>query len=191
MRYYKYINGTKWLLLFFHDFSKVGFLSQSDAKECYKYEEGKYSILSHLNEKDRYEQYFEFMIEYPDLDYIWWKQKYNPITQEEKSTDTLESLDVHFKHNPYVYFKGLLKSSNQGQSFLDGDAHQLSDYWYSIGTISWVLSPIPGPYISDNDRRTVDCVWLWLRVPGESYNFSIAFSKCMIFSIMNLLFNKK
>ena len=155
----KYFDNAKWILLFHHNYTKAGFFTASEVQNCDK--EGKYSILSELSSLCQYRDSFEFLLEYPSLDYIRWTQTKNPTKINEDSSTTKDTLGVVFKHNTYKYFRGLAVTNKRIWSYLDGDSRDTDDYWFSIGTISF-SDYIPGP-----DCISVKQCWLWLRIPWE------------------------
>ena len=106
--HYKYFDGAKWLLIFHQDFTKVGYITIEEAKYCD--EDGKYSILSELSNISQYNNVYEFLLEYPGLDYIRWTQTKNPVKEKEINTDE-ETLGVRYIHYKYECFRGLAISN--------------------------------------------------------------------------------
>ena len=163
--HYKTDHNAKWVLVFHHDYDIGGFMNINETKYCNT--KGKYSILSEITSLSKYQDSYEFLLEYPSFDYLRWQQKVNPIRKNEDTTDK-ESLGVTFIHNPYFAdFRGLAVSQRVNRTYLDGDGNKLYDYWYSIGTI-YYESKIPGPIIITNKTKSYKIVnqcTLWMRVP--------------------------
>ena len=154
MKQFKIAYGAQWLLIFYHDISISGFMTKEEAQSSDS--PGKYSILNVFNSLTKNQKHYEFLLEYPNLDYIRWIQTANPTTTTERTTNP-DDLGVVIKHNTFRYFRGLALST--GGSYLDGDGYYVSDYYYSIGTTKWDKILIPGP-----NQTGVTEVSLWIRV---------------------------
>ena len=163
MKTFKTAYDAHWLLLFLHNISVDGFMTKEEA--ICSDSPGKYSILNQFNSLTKYYRYYEFLMEYPNLDYIRWTQTANPIKTTERTTNP-KDLGVVYKHCTYANFRGLARSS-VGSSYLDGDGVTVGEYWYSIGTISWNHDLIPGP-----NRTSVSQVSLWMRLLPQYTCFS-------------------
>ena len=158
--------GKTWILIFHHLNSSGVF----DSETClHSEEEGKYSELGSISSLFLINDNYEFILEYPGVGEIAWKQHVSPLDVTEKNVET-DDIGLVITHNDYnfVYFKGLMKSS-ENYSCFDCDKRKLADFWYSIGLIN-KYGGIPGPLILKGANCTeneVSEVKLWIRIPSE------------------------
>ena len=181
-RYYK--NAT-WLLIFYHNITgKVYFDNETEAVNCYK--EQKYSILYIINDDMRYNNKYEFMLQYGSskTKYNRWLQDKNPLNQTEENVSQADGFEaIHLDYNS-SNFAGLAKTSLNSDkccinSLLNGVFN--TGYWfYGIGQYApcdtyWAEN-IPG----DTDKKIETEVYLWIRVLPKygqiNYSFSQTFS---------------
>ena len=134
-------------------------------------------MLSSPNHINRYNESYEFLLEYPKEapnEYNRWIQNIDPLTLSEKNmTEAPGFIPIHLNWNP---FQGLLLSSGN-TALLDGcvGSHY---WWYAIGDYSgYYKNCTPGPLfpkgdnIEDFKRLNVTEVSLWIHV-------SPLFQKC-------------
>ena len=161
----KVLYGLRWRLIFFHDASTKVLFHKGVDELFVKSEDGKkYSILGTLSNKDKHSSYFEFLLEYPTIQYtIHWKQRLNPITTPSTVTDTgFVPIRV-----PYLYvpFKGLARSADENKTFLDGSPGATTYTWW-CAIASYRNYPgsndIPGPRPTEDYYKGVPNVFLWL-----------------------------
>ena len=161
-RYYHLFHNQLYMLLFFHDTTKVDYWTGNEA--YFLETEAKYSILSLLNDSFKIGDHFQFLLDYPNNPPIIWRQTKNPI--DEKTSDdtsqkvsgfqTVSSCDQHFT--------GLAQSTSS--CLLDGSSEKTTEYssWhYCIGlTSSQYPKPeiLPGPYGTFTTQ-----VALWVKFP--------------------------
>ena len=172
-------DNSNWLLLFYQN-SPNGenhFANEGEAL-YFVGNDNKYSILSCLNPKFKIRGFYEFMIEYPDLNaHNRWKQKVNPLDITEDFKEQVVSgytpIDVQFNNNSWG---GLIRTGkvfhySEPPSLLNGSPGV--NYWYfAIGVyqgITYYYDPhlqyysnIPGPGVPTNS------VILWLRLAKNS-----------------------
>ena len=76
-------NGDSWFLIFHHN-AKYGDLFKNEKEVLFYKGKNKFSLLSRINDKFKInDDYFEFMIYYPDYDdYVQFTQPANPIYSE-------------------------------------------------------------------------------------------------------------
>ena len=145
-----------WFLIFHHDITKGNFKDENEAKFCPRHS-GKFSVLSRLDELMKYDEYFEFLLTYPQFDgYIHWRQKENP-------TKTYGPIECDFIDDTWkseFTFKGL-SLSDFGSSFLEGQYDSKNLWFYAIGQYGG--SRIAGPWWSINDKNITE-VNLYLKV---------------------------
>ena len=170
---YKICLDTLWLLVFHHETS-AGFFANKE-QTMYSTDENKFSILSLLsntNHIKRYNESFEFLLEYPKEvpgKYNRWLQSFDPLTLSE--VDQSEAPGFTPIHLDWTtLFKGLLLSS-ANSSLLDGCVG--NDYWwYAIGDYKGIEygNNTPGPLFPsttpevDFERIEVSEVSLWIRI---------------------------
>ena len=159
----KYQYWRNWLLIFHHNIDKGHF--SPDKSDCYESNiPGKYSAIGLINELFKINEYYEFLLEYPENGSIVWKQKISPMNFTETSIENDDiGLDILYNRHNFAYFKGIMKSSSS--SCFDCDNYKLSNFWYSIGLINTGHSKIPGPKIGSKNIE-VNEVSLWIRVPS-------------------------
>ena len=127
---------------------KYGELFKDTNEAVYCKDKGKFSLLSSINDRLKINnQYFEFMITYPEYDdYIYFTQTTNPLF-----TNKIEDGTVYVKHKSKLTsqkpFKGLALSNNS-VSLLDSNGND-SGWFYAIGQMAYDTSEyfdsIPGP----------------------------------------------
>ena len=146
----KYKYGASWQLIFFHNSTgRVLFTKDSpDLLICNKTQQ--FSTLGTLTDNYKINGYFEFLLEYPEFNYlIHWRQKKNPI----KSESNIGFIPLHVPDNPCP-FNGLAITRSKTYTFLDGNVG--STVWhYAIGSYgTWGGSEsIPGPYLLDENKK--------------------------------------
>ena len=179
-------DGATWCLIFLHNFPNGNyFKSKEEAK--YSLNPNRYSILKLIPKLSRYDKKYEFLLEYPGYDALWWTQDVSPISQVETSTDGSEiGLDIKRKTN-FTKFRGLLLSSDSS-SYIDGSSISLSNYRYSIGTITF-SQKIPGPCVENIGVVDVDLVKLWMRVKDMMLTLNCQRSKSTIIILLFIFFN--
>ena len=156
-----------WRKVFFHDYTnKACFTSEEEALKCLD-QEDKYSILYSLN-KYKFNDVFEFIIEYPSLNYYFrWNQTSNPCEEEEKEGKyTADGFNLIHKGSDGKTFGGLVKtkipSVKDTNTLLNGVPGN-AFWFYSIGMY---CNP-EGNYSSQGfppaDDPGTDIVILWVK----------------------------
>ena len=159
-KYFKEYKEKLWLLLFYHDVEMGGFFSDfNEARQCYTYEEGKYSLLYLLNNMYRINNKYEFLLEYPKKNLSnHWRQTKNPLKQMRGPRYALgyEEIDVQMNSSEW----GGLFNIKSLKTLLSGSYDWR--WHYAIGVVSnEYVGCIPGP--GTNDK----IVYLWLMMPTE------------------------
>lgn len=155
-RYYQVHRKSVWMLLLWHNYTKVGPFSSKNAA-LNNDGEYNYSVISELTDEYKINNKFEFMIQYPEVakDIIW-KQSKNP--KDEDVDDTSEKVSgFRSIFGVPAGFTGL-SSSNYGCLY-DGTSAKGS-WMFCIGCTSRVYNEtMPGPH------SFVGEVSFWVRFP--------------------------
>ena len=155
--FYKQKYGATWVLLYYHDYSKVSFWKT--AAEALDYNEpDKYGNVRLISQHFKYNNEYEFLLEYPEVSgYNRWCQAKNPLdeTKSGSAVNVTGYRPVHISWNT-CQWSGLYKTSNDG-SLIDG-SYGINYGWFVIGRKSNYEGSVPGPCVLVN--RTV----LWMRV---------------------------
>ena len=154
---YKYAYHANWFLIFHHN-SDGGYFSNGELLMYYS--DDKYSALGSL-EKYRRNGFFEFLLEYPEL------EGYNRFVQTSNPTQTRKISGYQKRHLSWEVnnFGGLALSSDTGSTFIDGSPGNGNGWHYAIGSYSkWGFGHIPGPYGSDSSYVDLKEVNLWIRI---------------------------
>ena len=171
--HYKTFQNAFWIRIFFHDLSKSSFFSNQN-ESISSTGENKFSALGELTALSAIKGYYEFLLEYPDINYqLRWQQTALP-TVTKKSLGADIGLKIKFCTHQTEYFIGLMLSNNSF-SYLDGSNLYLDNYRYSIGTIYYQDDDdnayIPGPVlmVTDQNYKTINVnqVSLWLRIKQQ------------------------
>ena len=186
----KYAHGAHWLLIFYH-YSKNG--NFFDNETAYKIDdEDRFSIIGMISPRFMYDNYYEYLLEYPQVPgYNQWKQKKHIAETEPEQT----ALDIEYKpvHESFTSgnFSGMSKSLAYKDTAFDGSPGIGGDnnyFWYAIGsfkTYKQFDNEFPGPY-PVYGKGAVDTVFLWIRIPGiqpKSKNF-LSFFRFALFIII-------
>ena len=161
---FKNWNHRRWLKLFFHNFeASGGFLSEEEALSSSN--PNKYSILAELSDALKFNETFEFLLEYETYK-IHWQQRDNPLKINDSINTEVPGLNVFLNKTNGVKFEGLMKQTSKPggiqSSLLDGNKG--ADWFYAIGMYnythdSWYKNGPPG---AGSAEKTVS---LWTRVP--------------------------
>ena len=154
--FYKYKYRKTWLLLYYHDFSKVG--KWDKAIDAMNYSDpNKYSIIYYLNDDFKIDDSYEFLLDYPEVEgQNIWRQKNNPLNEHKAENKTkaegYKGISISWSTQ---FWGGLFKSAGEG--LLEGS--YLTGYsWYGIGRIIEYKGAVPGP------DKVVNKTQLWVRV---------------------------
>ena len=159
--------GKTWLLIF-HHLSRNGTFNSDTC--LYSREEGKYSEIGSINDLVQKNNSYEFILEYPGVGEIAWKQRDSPLNVTETDVET-DDIGLVITHNDYNFgkFRGLMKSSEDYSCF-DCDKENLKGYWYAIGLKYDYYEVIPGPFMYNGTQYAetkVKEVKLWIMIPSE------------------------
>ena len=165
--YFKTWKRSRWLRLVYQNTLFEGFLNENEA--LYSMNPNKYSILSELTDALKYNNSFEFHLEYPSYK-IHWRQNDNPlqINESKLTNGAVNGLDIITNKTDGNKFTGLARSTvllnNATSTFLDGTCG--SSWWYAVcmykeTEVNWKKSEIPGAVSAGEKWMS-----LWVRVPG-------------------------
>ena len=154
---FKRYNESNFVLIFEQKYP-IGGLFQ-DERECNKsHKKNKYSIIGSINDNFKINEYFHFLLEYPELD--------SYLEFEQKTYITSNAYNVNAKNynSSFIQFNGLAKSGDANYSCIDGSPGVgTGSWWYSIGTkIPHSNAHIPSP-IFKNIGVDVNHVLLWIK----------------------------
>ena len=165
----KYLYGKTWLLIFRHIASSVKF----NENTClHANENGKYSELGSISSLFLINGYYEFILQYPEIGEIAWKQNKSPldITESDISKDDVGLIITRNRYN-FTKFKGMMRSTRC--TCFDCDNNTISQYWFAIGQTHEEFSDIPGPRYYRNGEiieSFVKEVQLWIRIPSQNHS---------------------
>ena len=160
---YKIVNGSLWMLIFQHNTTHGYFENRKDAE--FKLHYGKFSLLSKLSDSryvKRYNESFEFLLEYPD-NYTdlsnHWLQAVDPFLHGwSETTDKYAPGFVDLGLQIKSSFYGLMKQETEQKSLIDGAYSSIWDW--AIGDYCREYFPLtPGPPFI-----RVSSVYLWIKV---------------------------
>lgn len=180
-----------WLKIFHHNLETDVFQDETEAK--YSLVDGKFSILSLINDDYKINDQFEFLLEYPDgqnkVGMNRWAQSNNPLDETVESGNTVPGYEkitlswenaVNTQSQAYS-FGGLWKSNRPSNTLLDGNINQVS-WYFSIGIFQkYNQKYMPGH--SDYNTESI----LWLRINDDfacSTMHNLCFSMPIVFSLM-------
>ena len=171
-------HDAKWLRLLYHN-SAGGIFFTPDNVRYNPFSSNLYSILKFLPKIRKYDNSFEFLLEYPGkTGYNRWKQDKNPLVVKEPiSNEKLGFQPVNLTWKGY-YFSGLALSSFSSHTLLDGLANY-SDYWhYAVGAYKeWeTFETFPGPLEPGLGTFSPKEVILYIRIKEFHHLFNIACS---------------
>ena len=154
---YKHAYHANWFLIFHHN-SAGGYFSNNELLMYYS--DHKYSALGSL-EKYRINGFFEFLLEYPELD------GYSRFIQISNPTQTKSIEGYKKKHLSWETrgFGGLALSSDTSYTYIDGTPGNAINWHYAIGSYTkWTDGYIPGPFYVGEGKIDLQEVNLWIRI---------------------------
>ena len=164
--------NKRWLKIFYHN-STGGVWFKNEEEINFIEEPQRYSILGLVNKKLNLGGYYEFLLQYPEIEgYNNWKQKTFLFTTEESgnsgySCSPQQGLNCTWNE---MSWKGLFKST-RNTTFIDGSNGFY--WWYSIGSktafSSYDRFPGPAGGTASVNGTTVTEVYLWIRIPPSFY----------------------
>jgi len=164
----KYAHGCVWLKIFYHDSTGgVFFTSYTEGESTNQPQ--KFSILKTIDDRFKYNNKFEFLLEYPEVSgYNRWRQSLNPLYDNEVANQKATGYEPISISWTGEYWGGLVRTTLSSASFpclIDGSAGN-ERWWYAIGLISPQFSPnIPGPsYATSSNSILLKKVKLWVRI---------------------------
>ena len=159
IKHYKYEYGSKWMKIFYHNVEGGFFINENDV--LYNNNENKFSILGYIDDTWKINNYFEFLLEYPEvIGCNIWKQSINPRFNSEigDNQKAIGYIGINISWT-LSNWGGLVKSNPGTDTYLDGSTGGIGYWWYSIGSFKPYSNGIPGP----NDI-VVTKVLLWIKV---------------------------
>ena len=173
---YMYFKRCLWLKVFYHDFSSRENFFDPDKNEALHTGDiasDKYSILSEIGNTMRYDEKYEFIIHWPNLQkYYWWRQTQNPLEEnEEEGTMKANGFEPLINGSENIpNWGGLVRTTifdHVGPSSLLNGAPGIYEWFFAIGLYpncsnQWKEDGIP----ADKDDKATDIVVLWLKVPN-------------------------
>ena len=176
--HFKYFLKKRWLKIFYHNTTGgQQFFFQSDDEVLWSHTPQKYSILGLISDKFKINEYYEFLLEYSEI------EGFNNRKQKIFPRDVLESMkqESGYTCDPSEgcscswigkYWKGLSRSFTSSSYYLDGSFDN-DNWWYAIGakTGSFNHLGFPGPvYEGYMDGIFVHEATLWLRCSDMIYH---------------------
>ena len=179
---YKYFNNFYWLKIFYHDCRNNNFFNNY-SEAIYSLNSKKFSILKNITDKYKINNFFEFLLEYPEVSgYNQWKQSLNPIDNIENSNPTaLGYIPISISWNAWNW-GGLVLSSSSSWTLLDGSVG-VSNWYYSVGSyFNTHYKPyFPGPAFTNSDDYRVSEVYLWVKLNYNPLKTSKKYSNFKLF----------
>ena len=156
--------GADWQLIFYHNAKGNVFFTRGSESLLFCNKTQQFSILGTLTNNYKINGYFEFLIEYPEINYlIHWRQKKNPI----KYDSNVGFVPLHVPYNPSTFLGLALAKNCDDSTFLHGNVGGGS-WFFSIGCYTaWSGDgSFPGPYLEDKDKNAIGIfiVSLYVRI---------------------------
>ena len=180
--------NAKWLKIFDHNSTDSNFFS-TQSEVLFSINKNKYSILEYLPKINRYDNFYEFTLEYPGHDgFNRWKQSISPLNVR-VGTAEYSNIEYYAINNTWNdCFSSLVLTNNYYQNtFLSSSC--TNGYWvYAIGAFQqWVnKNSFPGTvYYVGSQLSTLFVVSraiIWIRIKDFSYLFRSLYSaqKCIL-----------
>jgi hypothetical protein len=162
-----------WLQVFHHKYPEGGLFSSND--ECnFSLKKNRFSVLKYIDETFKINDYYKFIIEYPNENKtIQWDQRMSIMNKNISVEPVI--------HTPgFSNFNGLGISSDINSTCFDGNpTSSYGNWWYSIGAKTVYLEGFPGIH-GDNSVSTKE-VSLWIMIahlndtkkfPGVAHAYS-------------------
>ena len=176
----KKYNGSHWLKVFYHynQDGLHGFENESEALYCVN-DPYKYSIISLISSRYKYNGSYEFIIEYPELQvFNRWKQSKNPLHEKETySNKTVTGFSPIETGLPGGDWGGLVKTEiyetiySSPPSLLNGKPG-ITAWGYAVGqykNMIWFHNEKSDNLIPANSTP-VEYVFLWIRLPDAFWS---------------------
>ena len=190
LRKIKFFNNKRWLLLFYQNIYTINDFIKEESEFLYVNQRTKFSIFKFINEDFKYDNFYEFLLEYPSLEgYNQWKQGLFPLDCNESEGDKTVDFQADSSTLSWSYlFKGLISSSAVSDTFLDGSVDN-DKWWYSIGAKrAYTKQLFPGPATKGESGISLSTVYLWIYIPPKLFQmffYSTCNIKIQIFNIIN------
>ena len=156
---FKRYNESNFVLIFSQKYPSGGLFHSEE--ECNKsIKKNKYSVIGLIDDKYKLNEYFHFLLEYPELHSKLEFKQHHPITS---SSNNVQSI---YYNNTYKNFAGLAKSADKDNSCFDGSlGAEKSNWFYSIGMkTKYEGYQIPGPeFVNSDIFINVNKVLLWMK----------------------------
>ena len=208
--HYRYFNRANWMLVFYHNITgRVYFDNESEAEHTLNSNQ-KYSIFTELTPNLKFDNKYEFLIQWGNSDRLYnqWKQDNNPIDEYEVEgqhyVQGFEPIHLDYNSTDSFAFGGLAKTlipstinesgkiMSYNMSLIKGTPGDSFWYFalgqYNIQNTNWEEN-VP----TTTDNETV--VHLWVRISPHFYH--IYATKCSCFNriplhllVISLLYSK-
>ena len=149
--------GNIWLKIFHHKYPQ-GKLFTSDEECNLSLHENKFSVLKYIDETFKIDNYYKFLLEYPnEKRFVRWDQELSIMTKYSSV-----SAVVHTKG--LSYFNGVAVSSENDKTCFDGSPDsQINKWWYSIGTKVDYHGGFPGIWNSADKETNEMSFWIMIK----------------------------
>lgn len=159
---FKRVHGATWELIFFHDMSTGETFNDSSA--LFFNGEKMFSIIVLINNHFRNNNYFEYMLEFPEhKGYNRWKQTIDiaSTNKAQKGSEIgFKSVHLDFPSG----FTGLSRTTENSFTVFDGSPGVLG-YWFSIGAKTGFNNPYLFAGVPSKNSKIC---YLWIRVPQRA-----------------------
>ena len=161
-------DGSRWLCIFSHDIRDTStWFTNSVEAEFSVNKSNRYSLLRYISEFISSNNYYEFLLSYPELGeiengyYNRWKQTSNPM---DSASQILTGFELVGSQKWTTYNFGLTKAPGTGHSLLSTSGINSTAWWGAIGQWQEYSSGIPA---ADGSVQLVTS--LWIRIDNTSY----------------------
>ena len=167
---FAYFKKAYWLKLFYHDMSALeAFSSEEEALKCST--EKKFSILGFLSDSFKFNNKFEFLLDYPELHaYNTWKQTNNPLKENETGQQEVDGFVPKHTGAPRSNWGGLVYTAVHPRnlsrpSLLNGTPNKDDDWYFAIASYGMAWGPNTNYFTIPANSTPVNIVSLWVKFP--------------------------
>ena len=180
--------GANWLLIFHHDISTGQLFDEEKIRNAH--DRYLYSIIYNVSGKYKENGYFEYLLEYPEVEgYNRWLQKIDIASTDKTQTSAdigYKGIHISFNGN---HWGGISRSNSELCTIFDGSpgiGTIDNNYWYSIGAIRYYFDTFtfPGVLIEGDIRKGIQECFLWIRIYDH---YKCSYGKLTKFNITNLI----
>lgn len=152
-------NNKSLIKVFYHDSSTGVWFNQDEM--YYANSKYKLNLFGNITNKHKIGEYFEFVFEYPDLNFSWKQKKNIKDTEIGDNSQT-----IGYVGNGPGCFGGIIKSEFTSDSLYDGSPpDKYNSWWFSVGAKNSFseANKFPGMFVSSTNHALANKVTIWMR----------------------------